>query len=288
MSASVGALAGVGPATGLASRPSALAWLAAFIRRDWKVARSYRLQFVLDLASIPLALALFYFLSRLIDQGQLPSDADLGQGYFSFAAVGLVVFRMVQTSLTSFSNKLRSEQTSGTFEALLASPVSPSVVVLGSASFELLRAAVGGVVTLLVAILLGLGLDLTWHSLVAVVIGLPALVATFAAVGVLVAAFAAVFKQVAALLGLVSAAMALLAGVYFPISVLPAPLQAVAEILPFTWGVDVMRAALLRGELAAGRLGLLVAFGVVALPVALWLFRIAIDHARRQGTLAQF
>lgn len=288
MSSVVGAVPGVGPAAGLSSRPSALAWVAAFVRRDWKVARSYRLQFVLDLASIPLALALFYFLSRLIDQGQLPADADLSQGYFSFAAVGLVVFRMVQTSLTSFSNKLRSEQTSGTFEALLASPVSPAVVVLGSASFELLRAAVSGLVTLLVAIVLGLGLELSWKSLLAVVIGLPALVATFAAVGVLVAAFAAVFKQVAALLGLVSAALALLAGVYFPVSVLPGPLQAVAEILPFTWGVDVMRAALLRGELAADRLGLLVAFGLVALPVALWLFRISIDHARRQGTLAQF
>jgi ABC-2 type transport system permease protein len=262
--------------------------MAAFLRRDWKVARSYRLQFVLDLASIPLALALFYFLSRLIDQGQLPSDADLSQGYFSFAAVGLVVFRMVQTSLTSFSNKLRSEQTSGTFEALLASPVSPSVVVLGSASFEILRAAVGGLVTLLVAIVLGMGLELTWESLVGVAIGLPALVATFAAVGVLVAAFAAVFKQVTALLGLVSASLALLAGVYFPVSILPGPLRVVAEILPFTWGVDVMRAALLRGELASGRLGLLVVFGVIALPLALWLFRLAIDHARRRGTLAQF
>jgi ABC-2 type transport system permease protein len=123
---------------------------------------------------------------------------------------------------------------------------------------------------------------------VGVVIGLPALVATFAAVGVLVAAFAAVFKQVTALLGLVSASLALLAGVYFPVSILPGPLRVVAEILPFTWGVDVMRAALLRGELASGRLGLLVVFGVIALPLALWLFRLAIDHARRRGTLAQF
>ncbi len=289
MSASTGAAIGnTGPVSARATQPSVLAWVAAFIRRDWKVARSYRLQFVLDLVSIPLALALFYFLSQLIDQGELPADADLAQGYFSFAAVGLVVFRMVQTSLTSFSNKLRSEQTSGTFEALLASPVSPSVVVLGSATFELLRAAVGGLVTLLVAIVLGLGMDLTWESLVGVVIGLPALVATFAALGVLVAAFAAIFKQVTALLGLVSAALALLAGVYFPISILPGPLRVVAEILPFTWGVDVMRAALLRGELATDRLALLVAFGVVALPLALWLFRLSIDHARRRGTLTQF
>lgn len=268
--------------------PARRTWVAAFLRRDWKVARSYRLQFVLDLASIPLALGLFFFLSRLVDSNALPADADLRQGYFSYAAVGLVVFRMVQTALSSFSSKLRNEQISGTFEALLTSPVSPTVVVLGIASFDLLRAVAGGFVTLLIALLLGLQLELSAGTLVGLVLGLPALLATFAAVGVFVAAFAAVFKQVNALLGLITAGLALLAGVYFPIEVLPGPLRAVADVLPFTWGVDVMRAALLRGELAVNRLLLLVSFAAVALPASLWLFRRSVDHARRRGTLAQF
>lgn len=274
--------------TALATHPLGRTWVAAFLRRDWKIARSYRLQFVLDLASIPLALGLFFFLSRLVDSSALPADSDLSQGYFSFAAVGLVVFRMVQTALSSFSTKLRNEQTTGTFEALLASPVSPTVVVLGIASFDLLRAVAGGMVTLLVALLLGLELQLSVATLAGLAVGLPALLATFAAVGVLVAAFAAVFKQVNALLGLVTAALALLAGVYFPIEVLPGPLLAVANLLPFTWGVDVMRAALLRGELATDRLLLLVGFAAAALPVSLWLFARSVDHARRRGTLGQF
>lgn len=272
----------------LAVLPRRRTWVAAFVRRDWRIARSYRLQFLLDLASIPLALGLFYFLSRLVDPQALPADPDLRQGYFSFAAVGLVVFRMVQTALSSFTTKLRAEQTTGTFEALLASPVSPTVVVLGIAAFDLLRALAGGAVTLLVAVMLGLRLELSVGTLIGLGVGLPALLATFAAVGVLVAAFAAVFKQVNALLGLVTAALALLAGVYFPIEVLPGPLLAVADLLPFTWGVDVMRAALLRGDLAADRLALLVGFAATSLPLSLWLFRRSVDRARRQGTLAQF
>lgn len=262
--------------------------MAAFVVRDWKTARSYRLQFVLDLATIPLALAMFFFLSRLVDKSGLPGDADLRKGYFAFAAVGLAVLRMAQAALASFTTKLRIEQTTGTFEALLSAPVSPSVVVLGSASFEILRATVAGVVTLLVAALFGVRFDVGAGSVLGIVVGLPALMATFAAVGVVLAAVAVVFKQVEALLGLVTTGSALLAGIYFPIGVLPAPLRLIAEALPFTWGVDLLRAALLRGELAGGRLALLVGFALVALPLSLWLFRLAIDHARRRGTLTQF
>jgi ABC-2 type transport system permease protein len=269
-------------------RATAGAWLGAFVRRDWKIARSYRLQFLLDVFAIPLALGMFYFLSRLIDAGRLPSHADLSQGYFAFAAVGLAVLRMAQTALNTFSARLRSEQTTGTFETLLSSPVSSSVVVLGSAAFDLLRATLGGVVTLMVAMLFGLRLQLGAGTVLSVLIGLPALIATFAAVGVVVAAFAVVFKQVTALLGLVTSVLALLAGVYFPVEILPGPLQTLSNLLPFTWGIDVLRAGLLRGELVGSRLGLLVGFAVVALPLALWLFGLAVDLARRQGTLTQF
>lgn len=262
--------------------------LAAFLRRDWRIARSYRLQFVLDVAIAPLSLALFFFLSRLVDPARLPNDADLAGGYFSYAAVGVVVLRMVQTALTSFATKLTTEQTTGTFETLLAEPISPTTVVLGTASFELLRALATGSLTLLTAVLFGLRFDLSVGSLVGLVVGLPALVATFAALGVVLGAFAVVVKQVTALLGLATAALGLLAGAYFPIDLLPTPLRIVADLLPFTWGIDVLRAALLRGELAAGRLALLTGFAVVALPLSLWLFGRSLDQARRSGTLGQF
>lgn len=262
--------------------------LAAFLRRDWRIARSYRLQFALDVAIVPLSLALFFFLSRLVDPARLPNDVDLAQGYFSYAALGVVVLRMVQTALTTFATKLSTEQTTGTFETLLAEPVSATIVVLGTASFELLRALVIGAATLLVATLFGLRIDVGVGSIVGLVVGLPSLMATFAAVGVILGAFAVVVKQVTALLGLATAALGLLAGAYFPIELLPGPLRIVANLLPFTWGIDVLRAALLRGELDGDRLALLTGFAVVALPLSLWLFGRSLDRARREGTLAQF
>ncbi len=275
----------------LPTRPSLRAAriaLAAFLRRDWRIARSNRLQFALDVAIVPLSLALFFFLSRLVDPARLPDDVDLAQGYFSYAALGVVVLRMVQSALTTFATKLSTEQATGTFETLLAEPISPTIVVLGTAAFALIRALATGTATVLVATLFGLRLDVGVGSLVGLVVGLPSLVATFAAVGVTIGAFAVVVKQVNALLGLATAALGLLAGAYFPIELLPGPLQVVANLLPFTWGIDVLRAALLRGELAADRLALLAGFAVVALPLSLWLFGRSLDRARRSGTLGQF
>lgn len=272
------------PATHIPAR----AWVAAFLRRDWKIARSYRLQFVLELGSIPLALGVFLFVSRLVDPGRLPSDDDLQQGYFAFVAVGLTAIRMVQVAFTSFCTKIRDEQTGGTFEALLSSPVSPSVIVVGSATFDVVRAVVTGLVTLAMAAAFGVRFQLGAGSVPGLLLGMPALIATFAAVGILLAAGAVIFKQVTALVGLGTAALALLAGVYFPVSYLPQPLEAVANVLPFTWGIDVLRAALLRGQLAAGRLALLLGFAALSLPVSLWIFRVAVDRARRRGTVIQF
>ena len=99
--------------------------LAAFVRRDWRIDLSYRATFVLRLIATVLSLALFYYLSRIIDDAQFAAREDLDSGYFGYVAVGLSLLRIVQVGLASFSRKLREEQTTGTFEALMATPASP-------------------------------------------------------------------------------------------------------------------------------------------------------------------
>jgi ABC-type polysaccharide/polyol phosphate export permease len=76
--------------------------------------------------------------------------------------------------------------------------------------------------------------------------------------------------------------------VYFPTSVLPGALHAIANLLPFTWGVDVMRQAVLGGDPDITKLAVLVAFAVASLPAALALFGTALRHSRRRGTLGHY
>jgi ABC-type multidrug transport system permease subunit len=89
---------------------------------------------------------------------------------------------------------------------------------------------------------------------------------------------------------LVGGAASMLSGVLFPTTLLPWPLQIVSWCLPLTHALAGMRggvAGVGLGALAADALWLC---GATALLVPLALFAIgrAIDHARRDGTLAYY
>lgn len=269
-------------------RQPTFAVLWAFLRRDWATARSYRLPFVLDLGSSLFTLVLFFYLGKLIDTADFEGLSSLEGGYFPFAVIGFAVLQVVQTSLRSFTTKLRTEQTTGTLEALLSMPTRPSTVVLASSAYDLLRAVISSSLLVVMAVAFGLrptGGPVSAGAAVATVLGL---LAVFAALGVVVAAFTLVFKQSSALLGIIVSGLALLGGVYFPVEVLPEWIQWISHSLPFTWGLDVLRAALLQGDIDVARLAWLTVAALASVPVSLWIFRAAYDRARLNGSLGQY
>ena len=80
----------------------------------------------------------------------------------------------------------------------------------------------------------------------------------------------------------------LVSGVYYPVTVLPLPLQAVGAASPLTYTLSAIRDTLLhRAHLGAvlPSIGLLLLMGVVLIPAALWLFGMAERRAKRLGTL---
>jgi ABC-2 type transport system permease protein len=266
-----------------------LSLLAAFLRRDATVQVSYRVDFALQLATIIFTLALFFYLGKIVDATTFAREAGFDRGYFAFVIIGLALLRIVQTSLTSFANRLRQDQMTGTLEALMATPTPPSTVILFSGAFDLLRATMLSAVLMAIGILFfGASLATDPAALVGAAATLLASLVLFASLGVLLAAFTVVFKQTTAILALALTGLALLGGVYFPLDLLPEPLRLVGEILPFTWGLDAMRSALLDGHVELGRLALLAAFSAVALPTSQWVFGRALARARRDGSLAQY
>lgn len=261
---------------------------AAFVRRDFVVALSYRLPFILDLFGSTVQLLLFFFIGEIVDPTDLSGDVGASSGYFPFVVIGLVMTRIVDTALRSFSSKLRGEQMTGTFEALIATPASLPTLVLGSAAYNLFDGVVTGSIMLLIAVVFGLRFDVSVFSLVGGALGLIASLAFFAAIGVAVAAFIVVYKQGQGVLSMVTSVIGLLGGAYFPVDVLPGPVQALAAINPLKWSLDVLRAALLEREVLWGSLCMLAVAAAALLPCALWLLRVAVDRARRDGSLAQY
>ena len=262
---------------------------AAFLRRDAATALSYRLPFVLGVASTLFVLALFFYLGKLIGDAGATTNEGLQRGYFAYAVLGLALLEIVQVGLLSFGHKMRQEQTTGTFEVLMSAPASPRALIAASVAYDLLRATISALFLLAVAIVVfGLRLDTAIASLLAAAGGLLACLFLFAALGIALAAFTVVFKQVTALLAMVVTGLALLGGVYFPIDLMPQPLQALGHILPFTWGLETIRSALINGNVDGGRLAALAGSALVAWPLALALFSAALNRARRDGSLAQY
>ena len=263
--------------------------LAAFLRRDFRISISYRASFALETFYSLFFLALFFYLSRVVNEAEFSARQGLSGGYFGYAAVGLALLTIVQVSMSSFSLKLREEQTTGTFEALIATPASPSQIVLASAVYDLLRATLSGLVLIGAAVaIFGLRLELTPASIGTAAVALAGCLGLFVALGVGVAAFTVVIKRTAGLLGMVVTGLALLGGVYFPVEVFPEPLERVANALPFTWGLDVLRASLLGGNVDPAQLAGLFGSAALLLPIALLGFTAAVRRARRTGTLAQY
>jgi ABC-2 type transport system permease protein len=115
--------------------------------------------------------------------------------------------------------------------------------------------------------------------------------AAFSAVGLAAASVMVLAKRTGVLIGLVGSAFALLGGVLYPISVLPRPLELLAEALPMVHGLDGVRLALVsHPDLGAiGRDALiLVAFAATLVPISLESFRLAIRRARRTGSLSHY
>jgi ABC-2 type transport system permease protein len=80
----------------------------------------------------------------------------------------------------------------------------------------------------------------------------------------------------------------LISGVYYPVSVLPAALRAMAKFSPATYVLDGARRALLEGVPTSQLWPFIwpvILMGIVLIPAGLWVFRQAELYAKRTGKL---
>ena len=105
--------------------------LWAFFVRDLRLAASYRLQLLVQFASVVSLSFTFFFLSRMLGhfEGQIDSLKPYGGSYFGFALIGLAFSSYLDGALRSFSMALRQAQLTGTFSAMLAARAPLAAVV---------------------------------------------------------------------------------------------------------------------------------------------------------------
>src|SRR5438132_2332717 len=113
----------------------------ALIKRDYFVARSYRLAFFLDLVFGVLNLVIFFFISRTFG-GRTASELGGAPSYFAFVALGISVVVVMEATSIGLANRLREEQLSGTLEALVIQPVTAVELAVGLAGYPFLFAMI--------------------------------------------------------------------------------------------------------------------------------------------------
>jgi ABC-2 type transport system permease protein len=264
---------------------SSITAISALIRRDFLITASYRLSFGLEAAYGVLGLALYFFISRTFDD---VGSSDLGDApsYFAFAAVGVVVGTILDASTSSVGYRMRDEQTTGTLEALAATPLGSTQLAVGLVGFPFLFAAVQATFYLFVASLLGLDLsNADWGGLVIVLLLSGA---ALAPLGVLAGAAVLVLKRGQLVAGTLVYLMSIIGGMLFPISVLPEWLQPLAEVIPLRYAFDGSRDALFAGGGWEGDALALAVWALFLWPAGLLVFDRAGARARRAGSLAEY
>jgi ABC-2 type transport system permease protein len=262
----------------------------AFLKKDLQVATSYRLAFLMQLLGIGFTLALFFFLSRLIDATMNPYLGPYGGDYFSFVLIGVAVSNYLSTGLNAFSGRIRDEQVLGTLEAVLATPTRFSTFLLSSSLWSFLWASFQVLAYIVLGVLF-FRLELRDPRFGTALLFLALTVVAFSSLGLLAASFILVLKRGNPVNWFFTSLSRLLGGVYFPVAVLPGWLQKTAKVIPLTYSLEGMRMALLSGK-GIGSLRTeflaLVAFTAASLVVGVAAARFAIGRARRDGTLGQY
>jgi ABC-2 type transport system permease protein len=269
---------------------STLRTAAAFIKRDLLIAVSYKTAFAADLLSIVFQVTTFYFIGAVIGDGVAPSLRSFGHGYFAFLIVGIALMDFVHTSLETFATSIRDSQTTGTLEAVLLSPIRLYQMVVFSSLWPYLFTAMRFATYMIVGgTLFGLRIEPSGIPVALVILALTIL--AFAPLGILCASVIMVFKKGAWFRMLINGVSVLLAGVVYPVTVLPPWASQVSYFVPLTHSANGMREALLNGRsLMALRddAMFLLAFGTLMLPFSLWLFELAVNQTKKLGTLTQY
>lgn len=267
-----------------------MAVAAAFLKRDLSQALSYRLSFLMQLGGIFFSVAIFYFLSQLFGSAVAPQLEDYGGDYFSFVLIGLAFTGFLGLSLSNFASSIREGQMMGTLEIMLLSPTRLSAILLSSSLWAYLLTTLRVVVYLVVGALV-FGASLSQANAVSAIVVMLLSIASFSGIGILSAAVVLLVKRGDPIAWLLGGASSLLAGVYYPVSVLPDWLEPLSRILPLTYALDAMRLAMLKGySLYDLRFNVLVLLGftVVLTPLAFLAFRRSLKRAKVEGSLTQY
>lgn len=261
----------------------------ALIRASWLAASSYKLGIIFSFGSLVLSVVPLFFVAVALQPTMASVIQGQGDQYFAFLVVGLISLNLVSSTIYALPGGLQNATSTGTLEALLATPTSVTALLVGLSGYEVLFSIVRGSVLLLAAA--AFGAHVQWARLGASLPIVSLVVLAHVPIAIITAAMVLAFRTRGPLPQLVLMASTFLGGVYYPTTVIPGWIESISAFIPLTYGLTALRTVLLEGRSISTvwrEVSILIVFTAASLGVSAMAFRAALRYARRAGNLAQY
>jgi ABC-2 type transport system permease protein len=263
--------------------------ILAFMRASWLTASSYRVSMVLSLVAVIGSVIPVYFIAKALQP--VMSNAIQGEGhqYFGFLLIGSITFLFIPLAVSSLPSTITLSITSGTMEAVLGTPTSMPIMLIGMMGYSFAWTAIRASLMLIAGAVLGASIN--WAQLPLAMILLLLIILAYVPIGLIAAAAYLAFRTSGPLTTGVIMISSLLGGVYYPTHVIPSWLEHISRAIPLTYGLRALRRVLLEGAslmTVRSDVGVLLLMTVVLFAAGVWLFSAAMRYARRTGSLSYY
>src|SRR5437660_1201364 len=240
---------------------------------------------------------LFYSLVSVLSIGFLASGLGalgVGSGSFDlrraqlYLLIGALLWGYLSLVFMEAAYAISWERWEGTIEYTFMAPVRRMTHLMGICLFAIVYGLARTFIVLIVAVAI-FDLDFSHADIGGAVVVLAASMAPLIGLAILTSVLPLLSPQKGEQMSFaVQGFLLLVSGVYYPLSVLPWPLQLAGFVSPLTYALAGMRTSLLQGATAADQLptaAILLAMGGVLIPIGFAVFTWAERRAKRLGLL---
>ncbi len=280
--------------------------LKMFSKREFIIWSSYRMNAIMWVLDVLFNTTIFFIMS-LLTRGSDISFYPYGNNYVTFVVLGLAIHYISFTNLGDPFHRVARIYWGGTMDLFLLSPLSYFTPMMG----VMFRSVIDDYPRVILALLFGglfFGATFTSANIFLLLsLLLLILISTFG-IGMISASsfYLFNFKQNNEPVKFIfqDVIIALTAGYYYPLTILPEPLQIVGSFIPHTYVLDALRRLLIPGgDIYAKVLPLqkvininpivldvivLFIMAIVTLPIGCTMYIAGIKKARREGTLTRW
>ncbi len=211
----------------------------------------------------------------LVVLGSVYGDEEIdGEPAAPYLVAGLIGFGVVATSFAGLAINLVIRRESGVLKRVRGTPLPASTYLGAVVLSELIVIAIQVVVQILIGrYVLDAGLPRSPGGLaVALLLGAVA----FAALGLAVTGLVRSAEGSSAVVNAIYLPMVFISGTFFSVSALPGFLEAIADVLPLTYLLELLRSLIIGGESLGSSLtaiGVVALWGAIGVAAALRTFR---------------